>query len=178
MHYWPPMAMITTSCQQLQWWVVLDLGFHTGTPIISSSFWKDSQTSIWGSLCVMLVPMLGRGRQITCSALIQTAPSHFFNVNIGHIRLCFYSEYMTKRHNIGLLPTWICNFLKWKICTFFCFCANFKFTIRMQQDCKGLANHGTLFVEFTFGTWTSEMTVPSCGWGRPWWLAYSWQKPC
>lgn len=49
---------------------------------------------------------------------------------------------MSKRHNIGLLPTWICNFLKWKICTFFfCFCANFKFTIRMHQDCKGLANH-------------------------------------
>lgn len=79
----------------------------------------------------MLFPMLGRGRQITGSPLTQTAI-----VNGGHVIIfcCHMSwESMTKRHNIGVLPTWIAAFSKWKICTK---CESTNFLRQMQFEWK------------------------------------------
>lgn len=143
MHFWPPMAKITTGCQQLQWWVVLDLqqwqrtcALHKNSNYIVISFWTYSHMSVGYEelfFCVKLFPMLGRGRQITGSPLTQSLS----DVNGGHVIIfcCYMSwESMTKRHNIGVLPTWIGAFSKWKVCTK-CLSANFKTNVvRMEND--------------------------------------------
>lgn len=87
MHFWPPMAKITTGCQQLQWWVVLDLqpwqrtcASHKNSnyTVIILNVVSHVSGTMWGVFfCVMFFPMLGRGRQITGSPLTQTATWKF-----------------------------------------------------------------------------------------------------
>lgn len=166
----PPMAKITTSCQQLLWWVVLDLQ-RRQRPCVShnNSYYivvilsavSDVSGTLWGGFCAMLFPpLLGRGREIPSSALIQT-----FDVWLDVLE---YSAVIRVRRTWlrGRLLTWISAFSKWKNCFFFVksFQTNFVKTFTMKSTF------------FTVHIQNMELTVPSCGWVRPWGLCFHCQK--